>query len=260
MLRGGIARWCWPPPPIAIVLAFIFAGAPAGAPAVAAAYQASVYANTTAFSSTCIGISDTYPAKLATLATAGYAYLGYSATGYSGSAFTESRFKARIPADVGTYVHSHGDTYSGVQGFREDGGYCSGAPVVHADEVKAARNTTRPAQLVVMSTCHLGERPPSGTVGMSAAFGIPYGAQNLAAYAFYLGYIGSVYDSDQFKFEQALWQRVQAGGASGPIYSLADAFAYARTRMSFIQGSVTWFGNPYYTGWAATSSGCPLCQ
>lgn len=265
MVRGGSIGWRWGPAVGShvahhVTLAVALAAVIASPPSAQAAYQASVSVNTTAFSSTCLGFSDGFPSKLYDLAVAGYGYLTYGATGYKGTAFTKSRMLGRVSTDLGTYVHSHGDIYGGVQGFREDGGFCTGAPVVHDYDVDAARTTTRPAQLVIMSTCHLGEKPPVGTTGMAASFGIPYGAQNLGAYAFYLGYIGSVFDSDEFKFEQAFWQRVQAGGSSGPVYSLADAFAYAKTHMTFAQGNATWFGNPFYTGWANTSSGCTRCQ
>ena len=56
----------------------------------------------------------------------------------------------------GVYVHSHGDFYGAndIQGFRDDGGDCSQA-IVYATEIKKGRNGG--ANLVVMSTCHLGE-------------------------------------------------------------------------------------------------------
>jgi hypothetical protein len=235
------------------------------APAAEATYQASVYTNITAFAISCSGINDTYPSKIYTLAMDGFAYLGYTRAGYSGPGFTSSKFLSRVPADKAVFVHSHGDVYSGHQGFRVDAGYCTGAPVVNDTNVDAARGST-PIQIAIMSMCHLGEAPPSGTVGMSAAFGIPYNNKTLAAYAFYLAYKWSAYDSDEYKFEQLLWSRVKSGGAT-PIYALADAYAWAKPQVTFKKATgetytptVVWFGSPVYTGWADTSSGCSLCK
>jgi hypothetical protein len=73
-----------------------------------AAYQASADSNTTAFSFNCIGVNDTYPAKLLASALAGYRNLGYATTGYSGTAFSKTQVLARTPGDWGFYVHSTG--------------------------------------------------------------------------------------------------------------------------------------------------------
>src|SRR5664279_2846705 len=105
-------------------------------------------------------MNDTYPAKLLASALAGYRNLGYATTGYSGTAFSKTQVLSRTPGDWGFYVHSHGDNYySGSTrdfGFREDAGLCSGSRTIFARDILAARRG-RTSNLVIMSTCHLGE-------------------------------------------------------------------------------------------------------
>ena len=157
---------------LAVLLAMMALAAVAAGPA-RAAYQATVDANVTAFSFNCIKINDTYPTKMLNAAVAGYRNLGFTTTGYSGAAFTRAHVLARTPADWGYYVHSHGDHYyypDGGQyaGFKEDAGLCTGAKTVYSKDIAAARAGRR-SNLVIMSTCHLGETRTT----MPGAFGIP---------------------------------------------------------------------------------------
>ena len=80
----------------------------AAAGPVHAAYQASADSNTTAFSFNCIGVNDTYPAKLLASALAGYRNLGYATSGYSGTGFSKTQVLSRTLGDWGFDVHSTG--------------------------------------------------------------------------------------------------------------------------------------------------------
>ena len=80
----------------------------------------------------------------------------------------------RGPRPIGATTSTrHGDHYyypGGGQyaGFREDAGLCSGARIVYSKDIAAAR-AGRQSNLVIMSTCHLGETKTT----MPGAFGIP---------------------------------------------------------------------------------------
>jgi hypothetical protein len=238
----------------------------------ATAAQASVYSNITAFAYACDGTSDTYSQKVYDLAVSGYKYLGYGTTGYTGTGFTSSRVLARVPLDTAFYVHSHGDYYGSTdtQGFRIDGGYCTGAPIVNSRNIDAKRGA-QVAQVVIVSTCFLGENPPTGTdqLSMAEAFGIAQVQNSSGGWRFYMGYTSEPVTSDEWAFESKFWSYVKAGGATfKPIYSLADAYSMARadvgtfTKLSSVpvQPVPKWYGNPYYTGWWDIASGCPNCS
>ena len=83
----------------------------AAAGPVHAAYPASADSNTTAFSFNCIGVNDTYPAKLLASALAGYRNLGYATSGYSGTAFSKTQVLSRTLGDWGFYVRCTGGRY-----------------------------------------------------------------------------------------------------------------------------------------------------
>jgi hypothetical protein len=221
-----------------------------------AAYQASADSNTTAFSFNCIGFNDAYPARLLSAALAGYRNLGYSTTGYSGTAFTRSQVLSRTAGDWGFYVHSHGDNYSDPPpadfGFREDAGLCNGSRVIQARDIAAVRRG-RVSNLVIMSTCHLGE---SGTT-MPGAFGISKtkaGWGSWAGPSFYLGYVGATWDSDEYAFETRFWSAI------GPGYGVGQAFDIARLG-SFNPGfAANWYGSYVWTGRAGPlQTGCTNC-
>ena len=222
-----------------------------------AAYQASADSNTTAFSFNCIGFNDTYPTRMLSAALGGYAKLGYTTTAYSGTAFSRTQVLARTLNDWGFYVHSHGDNYaySGSTrdfGFREDAGICSGARIVFAREISAVRRG-RTSNLVIMSTCHLGE---SATT-MPGAFAITKTKAGWGAWAgpsFYLGYLGEAWDSDEYAFESRFWSAI------GPGYGVGQAFDVARLGSFNVGFAANWYGSYVWTGRAGPlPSGCTSC-
>ena len=229
----------------------------AAAGPVRAAYQATAVSNTTAFSFNCIKVNDTYPGKMLASALAGYRNLGYATTGYSGSSFSKDRVLSRTLNDWGFYVHSHGDNYlySGKirdYGFKEDAGLCTGARTVFAREITAVR-LGRASNLVIMSTCHLGE---SATT-MPGAFAIPQTKANWGAWAgpnFYLGYVGAAWDSDEYAFETRFWS------ALGPGYGVGKAFDFAMLGSYNAGFGANWYGSYVWNGRAGPMpSPCPQC-
>ena len=222
-----------------------------------AAYQASADANTTAFSLNCIGFNDAYPARMLSAALGGYANLGYTTTAYSGTAFSKTQVLSRTLNDWGFYVHSHGDNYaySGSTrdfGFREDAGTCSGARIIFARDISAVRRG-RTSNLVIMSTCHLGE---SATT-MPGAFAITKTKAGWGAWAgpsFYLGYLGEAWDSDEYAFETRFWSAI------GPGYGVGQAFDVARLGSFNVGFAANWYGSYVWTGRAGPlPSGCTSC-
>jgi hypothetical protein len=222
-----------------------------------AAYQASADANTTAFSLNCIGFNDAYPARMLSAALGGYANLGYTTTAYSGTAFSKTQVLSRTLNDWGFYVHSHGDNYaySGSTrdfGFREDAGICSGARIIFARDISAVQRG-RTSNLVIMSTCHLGE---SATT-MPGAFAITKTKAGWGAWAgpsFYLGYLGEAWDSDEYAFETRFWSAI------GPGYGVGQAFDVARLGSFNVGFAANWYGSYVWTGRAGPlPSGCASC-
>jgi hypothetical protein len=250
MFRGGSIGWRWGPAgpvigrlrsAITLGLAALLLLPPAAA---RAAYQGSVYSNWTAFNP-CLGIVDSFPDKMRQEALAAFAGLGFAATSYTKAGFTEANVLSRTPADWAVYVHSHGDFYDGQAGFRADGGACSGA-VVHATEIGAKRPASQQTNLVVMSTCHLGENLSKNN--MPAVYGIEKlkaGSTGWRGPEFYLGYIGTTWDSDQWEFEVALWDRLIAGSSVGAAFDAALAGgSYASSFDADWWGSYTYLGHP----------------
>jgi len=239
---------------VLLVLAASLAAVAAG-PA-RAAYQATADSNITAFSFNCIKLNDTFPAKLLAAAVAGYRNLGYSTTGFSGGAFTWAHVLARTPADWGYYVHSHGDHYSNPDGnqyagFKEDAGLCAGSKTVFSKEIAAAR-AGRQSNLVIMSTCHLGE----ASTTMPAAFAIPRTKARTGAWAgpnFYLGYLGATWDSDEFTFETRFWSAIGPGFGAGQAFDVARLGAFNPGFAANWYGSYTWTGR---AGPLPTCTGC----
>jgi hypothetical protein len=241
---------------LAILLLAASLAALAAGPA-RAAYQATVDSNTTAFSFNCISINDTYPAKMLAAAIAGYRNLGYATTGYSGAKFTRAHVLARTPYDWGYYVHSHGDHYYNPSdgrryaGFKEDAGRCTGAATVFSKDIQAARRG-RQSNLVIMSTCHLGETNTT----MPDAFAIPKTKARTGAWAgpnFYLGYIGEAWDSDEFTFETRFWSALGPGWGVGEAYDIAKLGAF---NPGF---GANWYGSYVWNGRAGPLPTCPAC-
>lgn len=221
-----------------------------------AAYQASADANTTAFSFNCLGFNDANPARMLSAALGGYARLGYTTTAYSGTAFSKTQVLSRTLNDWGFYVHSHGDNYaySGSTrdfGFREDAGTCSGARIIFARDITAVRRG-RTSNLVIMSTCHLGE---SATT-MPGAFAITKTKAGWGAWAgpsFYLGYLGEAWDSDEYAFESRFWSAI------GPGYGVGQAFDVARLGSFNVGFAANWYGSYVWTGRAGPLPSCTNC-
>ena len=240
---------------LAALLAVAALAAPVASP-VRAAYQATVDSNVTAFSLNCIGINDTFPAKLQAAAVAGYRNLGYATTGFSGAGFTRAHVLSRTTGDWGYYVHSHGDQYGfGSQrdyGFREDAGLCTNAKPILARDIAAVRRG-RQSNLVIMSTCTLGD---TGTT-MPAAFAIPKTKARSGAWAgpnFYLGYVGETWDSDEFTFESRFWS------ALGPGLGVGQAFDVAKLGWFNAGFAANWYGSYAWTGRAGPlPTGCTNC-
>ena len=230
----------------------------AAAGPVRAAFPAAADSNTTAFSFNCIKVNDTFPAKMLASALAGYRNLGYLTSGFSGTSFSKTQVLASIHDDWGFYVHSHGDNYlySGTTrdyGFKEDAGLCTGARTIFARDISAVR-LGRPSNLVVISTCHLGE---SGTT-MPGAFGIAKKRAGVGAWAgpsFYLGYLGEAWDSDEYAFETRFW------GAIGPGYGVGKAFDIASLGSFNVGFGANWYGSYVWNGRAGPMpSPCPQCS
>lgn len=241
MRRGMVASM------LAVVLLL-----PLGGPPVAA-FEAIDAVNHTAFDTGCIGFDDAFPHKMVSAAGAAYARLGYATTQWFGPAFTKVGFLGRTWNDWGAYVHSHGDYYWNsdgyrYSGFREDAGRCAGAGIVYSKEILAKR-AGRASNLVVMSTCHLGE--PNTT--MPAAFGIGKVKDHWVGPKFYLGYIGSAFDSDEWTFEQAFWNALAGGRNVGTAFDLASAGWFGHAF------GADWWGSYAYTGKAGPFTSCTNC-
>ena len=104
-------RWRSWIPPLLGILTVIGAAAAVGPRPVEAAYQATADSNESAFEPPCIGWDDPHPERMLALATAGMKGLGFDVRAYKGAAFTRTHVLNRTVADVGYYVHSHGDYY-----------------------------------------------------------------------------------------------------------------------------------------------------
>lgn len=222
-----------------------------------AAYQASADSNTTAFKPPCVGFTDSLPAKMLSAAASAYAGLGYATGSFSGTSFTKSHTLARTVSDWGYYVHSHGDYYYNPDGrrytgFREDAGTCS-QQIVYSKDI-AARRAGRAANLVVISTCHGAD---SGTT-MPSAFAIEKVKATGSKWngpEFYLGYLGTAYDTDEATFEQRFWDALRSHKRVGEAFDIAALgwFTHADFRADW-WGSYNGYGLP-----GPYSPPCPTC-
>lgn len=243
-MRGRRSRWRWLPAALALTMT-----ATASPLAVArATYTATVDTNTSGFSSSCLGFSDPYPDAMYDNAVAAYKKLNYGVRGYEGASFTKSRTLANLATDWGFYVHSHGDHYYVGWGFRADEGKCTGAPIVTSADIQSAR-AGRQSNLIVMSTCHLGESASD----MPGAFAISKVQVDWNGPEFYLSYKGSVFDSDQWRFEKIVWGKLLS-------YHLGEAFDLAVAAGGYHSGfAAQWWGSYDYYGLAGPYSGCTNC-
>ncbi|MDA8203431.1 MAG: hypothetical protein M0Z49_11860 [Chloroflexi bacterium] len=223
---------------------------------VSAAYQASVYDNRTAFT-TCIGQSSTIPQSMRTMAVNAFRYLGYTPSSYEATGFTSSTALSRAGGDQAFYVFSHGDHYYTGWGFRADGGVCNQA-IVTSGQIKAKRLVSgyvKSANLVVASTCHLGETASD----FPLAFGIaklrstPTGA-NHQGQRFFLGYSGVAWTDEMYAFESKFWKSATTGS------NLGDAYYYALRNTSLLKGTApNWWGSYTYAGVPFPPTPCYTC-
>jgi hypothetical protein len=254
MRFGG---WLWRhrlgPPVLALLLLGLAPGAVSADP------QASVYSNVTTFDGPCDGTPDTISETIRVVARTGFQERRYETVSYEGTGFTRTKVFSRVAADEGFYVHSHGDWYlpSDNAAFMTDAAVCSG-PKLWSHEIQSRRG--HGGQLVIMSTCHLAEVPPSGKLGMYSAFGIervkskPDGT-GYRGREFFLGYHGDAWTYEQLSFERIFWAELDKGR------NLGQAFDIARANAHLSYGTrPDWFGSYTYTGWGPTSTPCPTCQ
>jgi hypothetical protein len=212
---------------------------------VRAGYQATVESNESAFQPPCVGFWDSLPAKMLKAASAAYQKLGYATGTYTTTSFTRSHTMARTVSDWAYYVHSHGDYYwhsadgRRYSGFREDAGKCSQA-VIYSKDI-AQRRAGRPTNLVVISTCHNAE----ANTTLPAAFGIQKSKGPWLGPTFYLGYLGTAYDSDEWVFEQRFWDALANVNSVGEAFDIAalGSFGHADFGADW-WGSYNWYGYP----------------
>jgi hypothetical protein len=224
----------------------------------ALAYTAHVWSNSDAFTVGCIGVNDTYPAKLYSLNVTQIGKLGFSPVyGRLGAGFTRAAFLSAVFSDFAVYVHSHGDNYWATSGapnidsaFLQDPGTgnCNSTSrdIVRSSAIKSATQGTQ-YNLVIMSTCYLG----SSSSTMPGAFQIEK-TKTSTQPEFYLGYVNSTYDSSALRFEQAFWSYMN--GSTPNSRTFYEAFTYARGIGGYaIPDSANpftpnWWGNPGYDG------------
>ncbi len=239
----------------AVLLAASLSATPAGS--AHAGYPGTIASNRSAFEPPCLGFVDAYPTKMLKAATAAFGALGYETHADTGAAFTRASYLARTGSDWGTYVHSHGDFYwhaadgRRYSGFREDSGDCSQA-VVYSKDI-ALKRAGKQANLVVMSMCHVGEDAST----MPGAFGIAkkrYPAGTWGGPEFFVGYLGSAWDNDEWTFEVAFWNAIGPGYGAGEAYDVASAQVFTHAF------DANWWGSYAYTGRAGPlPSGCDRC-
>src|SRR3989304_712886 len=129
--------------------------------------------------------------------------------------------------------------------------------IVYATEMKKGR--TAPANLVVMSTCHLAEAPRNGYPAMSEAYGIerlksdPSGG-GYRGPEFFLGYRGFAWTADQLRFERAFWGYATSGWDPGGAVKLAMASATLK-----LGTGPDWFGTYTYSGRPQAPAPCSNC-
>jgi hypothetical protein len=234
----------------------------------AAAYYGHAWSNSDAFTATCIGVRDTYPSKMYSLAVTQFKKLGFVVSGALGPGFTRTAFLGNVMTDSAVYVHSHGDNYwaSGGapnidSGFMQDpgSGKCNTTKdIVRSSAIKTATAGTH-YNIVIMSTCFLG----SSNSTMPSAFQIEKVKSTNQA-EFYLGNVGHAWDSAQYRFESLFWSYMNSGVPH--TRWLSEAFTYAVGVGGYEPvGSeafkANWWGNPKYDGTPGlTTTGCPSCD
>jgi hypothetical protein len=249
-----VSRACWwrPLAPPLLAAAVLMTGSAASA---LAAYPASIDVNTSAFNPPCDDDASFIVPKMQTAATAAYARLGFVASSFTGSAFTRAATLARTPNDWGYYVHSHGDSYWNPDGhrytgFREDSGDCNQL-VVFSKDIKAKR-AGRQSNLVFISTCHSAD----ANTTMPNAFAIEKtksGAYQWQGPEFFVGYLGTQWDSDEWIFEQRFWNALAGGKGVGAAFDVAMLGAFGSPTFD-----ADWWGSYYWSG--APGSSINVCK
>jgi hypothetical protein len=239
---------------VSILLAVSTLGATAQG---AFAYPGDVWSNSDAFKPLCIGVNDTYPQALYSLAQSQLTRLGYGASGGLGASFTRAAFLNKVFYDYAVYAHTHGDNYWAASGYpnvdsailQDPGsGACnsSSRDMIRSSSIKAVTMGT-PYNLVIMSSCKLG----SSSSTMPGAFQIEK-TKSSAEREFYLGYNYLTYDSSQYRFESAFWSYLNA--AADHSRTVYQAFTYAQSIGGYESPDSAnpfqpnWWGNPNYNG------------
>jgi hypothetical protein len=228
----------------------------ATAPA-ASAYTAHVWSNSNAFVKACIGVNDTYPARLYSLNVGQIGKLGFSPVyGQLGSGFTRRAFLEAVFSDFAVYVHSHGDNYWAASGGGIDSGFLqdpgtgncnrTSRDMVRSSDIKTTTKGTQ-YNLVIMSTCYLG----SSISTMPGAFQIEK-VKSSTDPEFYLGYVNSSYDSSAYQFESAFWSYMNGGTPNSRTFYQAFTYASAVGGYAIPNAAnpfvANWWGNPNYRG------------
>jgi hypothetical protein len=240
---------------LGLVPALALAGMLAGP--VQAGYQATVDSNESAFRPPCLGVLDSLPAKMLAAAKAAYVGLGYTTGAYTTTSFTRAHTLARTVNDWSYYAHSHGDYYwhaadgRRYTGFREDSGDCSQA-VVYSKDI-AAKRAGRATNLVVMSMCHNAD----ANTTMPGAFGIAKSKATGSAWngpEFFLGYLGTAYDNDEWVFEQRFWDAIDRGHNVGQAFDIANLGNFTHSDFA-----ADWWGSYNWYGLPGPYTGCRTC-
>ncbi len=82
------------------------------------AFKGEVWSNSDAFTSRCLGFTDTYPQQMYSLNTAQMTALGYKPVGGAlGSLFTKTNFLGNVFYDYAVYAHTHASIHSYAPAF-----------------------------------------------------------------------------------------------------------------------------------------------
>ena len=108
----------------------------------------------------------------------------------------------------------------------------------------AAKRAGRQSNLVVMSMCHNAD---SNTT-MPSAFGIAKSKATGEAWngpEFFLGYVGTAFDNDEWTFEQRFWDALASNRSVGRAFDIANLgnFTHADFEADW-WGSYNWYGLP----------------
>ena len=146
---------------VSVLLAVSALGATAQA---TLAFKGEVWSNSDAFTSRCLGFTDTYPQQLYSLNVAQIAKLGYQPIGGAiGSGFTRTALLNGVFYDYAVYAHTHGDNYWSASGYPnvdsailQDPGTSScnnfARDAIRSSAIKSATYGSF-YNLVIMSTC-----------------------------------------------------------------------------------------------------------